>query len=321
MPKEVTAFVSGTAVDLREERQAVIEVLQSLGIRTNTMEQFGARAAKPIETCLAEVRSSDIIILIVGHRYGTLVPGSKPSISFSHAEYLEAIISGIRPLVYIRSDDVEILPAYVETNPRKRSALAKWKRVLRESHTVREFRDAGRLAASVAVDIPMALRDIKKEGRHPRKAHKHSVPPQAQTSSVPPLQGKGENTRWLHHISLPVRDLKQSMAFYQNIIGLELAPRLQFPFPGAWFQIAEDQQVHLVVNREGAFRVGRTIEPRDTHFAIRVGDWREAVARLLRNRQPFVIDPYQLGYLQLYVADPDGHIVELNAPDIAGTES
>jgi catechol 2,3-dioxygenase-like lactoylglutathione lyase family enzyme len=76
-----------------------------------------------------------------------------------------------------------------------------------------------------------------------------------------------------------------------------------------------------VVNREGAFRVGRTIEPRDTHFAIRVDDWREAVARLLQNRQPFVIDPYQLGYLQLYVADPDGHIVELNAPDIAGTES
>jgi hypothetical protein len=104
----------------------------------------------------------DIIILIVGHRYGTLVPGRKPSISFSHAEYLEAIISGISPLVYIRSDDVEILPAYVETNPRKRSALGKWKRVLRESHTVREFRDAGRLAASIAVDVPMALRDIKR---------------------------------------------------------------------------------------------------------------------------------------------------------------
>jgi Domain of unknown function (DUF4062) len=123
MPKKVTAFVSGTAVDLLEERRAIIDVLQSLGICTHSMEQFGARAARPIDTCLAEVRSSDIMILIIGHRYGTLVPGSKPSISFSHAEYLEAIASGVRPLVYIRSDDVEILPTYVEANPRKRRRI------------------------------------------------------------------------------------------------------------------------------------------------------------------------------------------------------
>jgi hypothetical protein len=50
MSKEVAAFVSGTAVDLREERQAVIDVLQSLGIRANSMKQFGARGAKPIDT-------------------------------------------------------------------------------------------------------------------------------------------------------------------------------------------------------------------------------------------------------------------------------
>src|SRR5579875_1320781 len=66
------------------------------------MEFFGARPERPIETCLGEVRRCDIIVVIVGRRYGTLVPGR--GISYSEAEYAEGLRLGLPCLVYIRDE-------------------------------------------------------------------------------------------------------------------------------------------------------------------------------------------------------------------------
>ena len=74
--------------DLSEERQGVLGATQRLKLQHDSMEFFGARADQPIETCLQEVRASDILVVIVGHRYGSVVPDL--GISYSEAEYTEA---------------------------------------------------------------------------------------------------------------------------------------------------------------------------------------------------------------------------------------
>jgi len=56
------------------------------------MESFGSRPETPISTCLEEVRQSDILIVIIGQRYGTFALIWE--LSFSHAEYEQAFSLG-----------------------------------------------------------------------------------------------------------------------------------------------------------------------------------------------------------------------------------
>jgi hypothetical protein len=72
------------------------------------MEFFGARTEAPVDICLEEVRRSDVIVIIVGLRYGSLVPGT--DVSFSEAEYNEAYRLRKPCLVYVRDENVPILP-------------------------------------------------------------------------------------------------------------------------------------------------------------------------------------------------------------------
>ena len=96
------------------------------------MEFFGARANQPIETCLEEVRRSDIIVVLVGHRYGSFVPDL--GISYSEAEYREGYRLGRPCLVYLRDENEPVLPKYVERNPEGLKALERSSRMLTIFH-------------------------------------------------------------------------------------------------------------------------------------------------------------------------------------------
>jgi hypothetical protein len=63
------------------------------------MEVFGARPEAPLATCLEAVRDADVVILIVGPRYGSPVPGE--GLSYTHREFREAIECGIPVLALI----------------------------------------------------------------------------------------------------------------------------------------------------------------------------------------------------------------------------
>src|SRR5215510_10048192 len=74
MTASFTVFVCSTFSDLSQEREAVLDAIRRLKLQHDSMEFFGARAEQPIETCLQEVRESDVLVVIVSHRYGTIVP-------------------------------------------------------------------------------------------------------------------------------------------------------------------------------------------------------------------------------------------------------
>ena len=123
------------------------------------MEFFGARAGQPIETCLQEVRASDVLVVIVGHRYGSIVPDL--GISYSEAEYREGYRLQKPCLVYMRDDNVPILPRNMERDPEKWKLLEKWKEALHSRHTVASFQDGGRLAVQVAADLGRTIQDLE----------------------------------------------------------------------------------------------------------------------------------------------------------------
>ena len=151
----LVVFVCSTFADLSDERRAVIDAIRRLQLEHDSMEFFGARAELPLETCLSEVRRSNILVVIVGHRYGTTVPQLR--ISFPQAEYDEGYRFGKPSLVYFRDDDVPVLPKHVEQETRNVRALRKWKTVLRRRHTVATFRSASDLAVQVSTDLARTL--------------------------------------------------------------------------------------------------------------------------------------------------------------------
>jgi lactoylglutathione lyase len=122
----------------------------------------------------------------------------------------------------------------------------------------------------------------------------------------------------LNHVALHVVDVDQSVAFYRDVLRLEQIPRPAFTFPGAWFRLGADQELHLIGGRS------REVDShnRGNHFALLVDDF-DAWEKYLTERQvrfaPRRTRPD--GALQLYVIDPDGHYVELCTPPGEGARA
>ena len=118
-------------------------------------------------------------------------------------------------------------------------------------------------------------------------------------------------TTQLNHVALHVADVERSSAFYRDVLKLEPMSRPAFAFPGAWFRIGPDQELHLIGERKQEV----ISHNRGNHFALLVDDF-DAWERYLTDRQvkfaPRRTRPD--GALQLYVIDPDGHYVELCTP-------
>ena len=112
----------------------------------------------------------------------------------------------------------------------------------------------------------------------------------------------------LNHVAIHVSDVDESCRFYRSVLQLQPMPRPAFTFPGAWFRLGVNQELHII---------GERIDPvisdnRGNHFALQVDDleaWNrhlDAVGaeHLPRKRRPD-------GAWQLFLRDPDGHVIEL----------
>ncbi len=116
------------------------------------------------------------------------------------------------------------------------------------------------------------------------------------------------NVLELNHVALHVADLDASIAFYRDQLELPQIPRPAFDFPGAWFRLGPGQELHLIAGR--ALPVPG--HNRSRHFALQVDSIEAAEALLRRNEVTY--HPRKRrpdGAWQIFLADPDGHMIEL----------
>lgn len=112
----------------------------------------------------------------------------------------------------------------------------------------------------------------------------------------------------LNHVALHVADVDASVGFYRDVLKLPRIERPAFDFPGAWFRLGADQELHLIGDRDKPVHSHH----RGGHLALLVDQLDEfeshldacGAKRLARKTRPD-------GALQTFVQDPDGHWVEL----------
>lgn len=117
--------------------------------------------------------------------------------------------------------------------------------------------------------------------------------------------------RQLNHVALHVADVDKSVRFYRDVLQLPMMARPAFDFPGAWFRLGDDQELHLIGERTLPVHSHH----RGGHLALLVTDldqWEAQLdacgaTRLPRKQRPD-------GAFQTFVQDPDGHWIELCMP-------
>ena len=52
----------------------------------------------------------------------------------------------------------------------------------------------------------------------------------------------------LSHVSITVTDVTKARDFYTGVLGFQEIPRPAFDFPGIWYSLGGDLQLHIILN-------------------------------------------------------------------------
>ncbi|MBS0447958.1 MAG: VOC family protein [Proteobacteria bacterium] len=131
----------------------------------------------------------------------------------------------------------------------------------------------------------------------------------------------------LNHYFVRANDLERTRRFYCDVLGLQVMPRPDFPFPGYWLGTGDKIQVHMGphgIAHSELYYLGTTVASATDnsgvvdHIAFLATDPDGFAARLADHgvaARKRYFPEFRL--LQMFVEDPDGLTIELNFHGIA----
>lgn len=165
MVKKYQIFISATYEDLKEERKKVQDTILSMSQFPAGMEMFSASNEEPWEIVREAIDNSDFYVLIIGHKYGSVIEDGKyAGISYTQREYYYALEKKIPVFVFLIDNSVLIAPNRMEQKAVKREKLETFKREVMDTHHVEWWMNKDDLAAKVSIAL---TKEINRE-RTPR---------------------------------------------------------------------------------------------------------------------------------------------------------
>jgi catechol 2,3-dioxygenase-like lactoylglutathione lyase family enzyme len=126
----------------------------------------------------------------------------------------------------------------------------------------------------------------------------------------------------LNHFLIRAKNLERTKDFYVKVLGFEVMPRPDFPFPGYWLGVGGKIQVHMAqagVPNSKLYYLGSPKNAATTNSGVidHVAFLASAPAKFVKRFQELKIAcrPRSLpefGLYQLFIKDPDGLTIELN---------
>lgn len=114
--------------------------------------------------------------------------------------------------------------------------------------------------------------------------------------------------RVMQHVNIMVDDLETGVAFYHDVVGVELDETPDLGFPAQFFKFENGTQIHMNEIKD--------VHPFRSHFCIVVNDFNDVFKRMKAHG---VIDieawgkVRQLpnGAMQMFARDPSGNLLEI----------
>jgi hypothetical protein len=153
-------FVSSTYVDLRDERQAIIQALLELECIPAGMEMFVATDEDQWGLIREVINLSDYYLVVVGARYGHV---TDEAISYTEKEYNYALDSGKPIIAFVHGDPGSVAHDKTDKDPDKEKKLEDFRKRIRDGsdgkrRNVGEFKTADELAAKVSRAMSRAIK-------------------------------------------------------------------------------------------------------------------------------------------------------------------
>ena len=126
----------------------------------------------------------------------------------------------------------------------------------------------------------------------------------------------------INHYLVVSKNLERSKQFYQEVLGLELAERPDFGFPGYWLKTGDNICVHLASQDPNKIRDNFLLKkhPKGTtgsgsvdHIAFLAQNPEEVRNRIQKNKVEMHFRSFPDAKLfQIFLKDPDDVTIELN---------
>lgn len=150
MEKKYQIFISSTYDDLKKERRKVQDTILSMYHFPIGMEMFSAADEEQWEIIQETIDSSDYYVLIIGHRYGSVIEtGEYAGISYTEKEFRYALEQGIPVLAFLIDDSVPVTKDRVEQDTDKIKKLEEFKEMVKTGRTVQWWTSIEDLANKV----------------------------------------------------------------------------------------------------------------------------------------------------------------------------
>lgn len=166
MKKKLQVFISSTYTDLLPERQAAVEAILRAGHIPAGMELFAAGDKSQMEIIKRWIDDSDVFLLILGGRYGSIEPESGKS--YVQIEYEYALSRNKACFAYVIKDDElerrgqQDYEKFRETQ--NRAKLEEFRRTLMNGKLVDLWSNADQLKYSINVSLTgTSLTDLLEE--------------------------------------------------------------------------------------------------------------------------------------------------------------
>jgi branched-chain amino acid transport system substrate-binding protein len=154
-------FVSSTYVDLKIERQTVIETVLALNCFPAGMEFFPASEADQMMHIRKVIDDCDYYVLIVGGRYGST---DDSGLSYTEAEYDYAKSTGVPILSFLHKDPGRIFADHSESSDDGREALKRFRQKVSNGRLVNHWATGDELGRKVATSLSSEFHNNPRPG-------------------------------------------------------------------------------------------------------------------------------------------------------------